>query len=382
MSGCIPLWGSREFATYSAGSPEIREPRPMVLDEILETARYLAEKRNSGADCVCEALSTLIALESRHCSFEDVHSQLDSKSYQKTILLRDPTINLNSGERTYKVASVFAKLPVADSKANVGVYGHLQHARIIRMSSLALRVTTNGSFITPGVPQPNLVALLHNDEPVAGKTWENGLKVVSSDSVHRNYLIVDEALSWAFKNCTGTVPSQAEVLERIESESGDIYPQFRAIVHSLYKSTPNVEEFRKRVVRYRIRLWDAPSFFNLVRPAITSWIDNEASTLGDIDLLRAGKDPSELDEYEFRCVKPRRTIIEVASASVGGRLKVVIPAFSENEVELDSKQFDAVAKSLSVGTTLFGYVNFGAEKPEDLVCRNLEVAPSPNDFPR
>ena len=147
-------------------------------------------------------------------------------------------------------------------------------------------------------------------------------------------------------------------------------------------SMPDVEEFRKGIVRYRIRLWDAPSFFNLVRPAITNWIDNEASTLEDSDLLRAGKDPIELDEYEFRCVKPRRTIIEVTSASVGGRLKVVIPAFSENEVELDAGQFDAVANGLSVGTTLFGYVNFGAEKPEDLVCRNLEVAPSPNEYPR
>ena len=369
ISGCIPHWANQAYrlAYKDAATPPVEEPNADVMERIFKLEEMLSNPNHKPQiDCVCENLTTLIALIETHCAFEEVHGRLSNGGYRKTVVFHDPARS-GASARLYNVFAVFARLLEPNHRL-------LQHARLIDIPDLRLIVTTNGQCITEGVPQVK-TASLHLGEEIL-KFWEIA-PVDPWSKENRQYLAVDKVLKFALDS--PTVPDEEVLRDIVRDVVSDIYDQFGAIVRSIYKNQPDYPTFQTRVRDYRERLWDAPSFVDLTREWLTNWLDEggvqKAKQSNDPNLKKATGSPESADREDVKTRKPRRTLMQV----VGIREKTVelrIPSWSHDETvsyPLEG-EFAALRSQITAETYLFGYVNFGARNVEDLHIHKVEVS--------
>lgn len=373
ISGCIPLWVSRAYQQeFHASEPTPVEPTASLVAEIIRAAERLKASRDSGVspgiDCVCEQLLTMIALDERHCSFEVVHPALVPGRYEKTVVFYSPMCRGNV--TYYKTAAVFATKPVP-------AFAQLQHARLIPVSNLQLAVTTNGSSISPGIPQVREVALTLQDHVC--QRWTP--REVDRDSADlAGYRIVDQVLEQARERAFSTIPSAADLSCQVrEGTSQGIYEQFDAIIRSIYAGNPPASVYCSRIDDYRRRLYHAPAVVTEVREYMENWLSGEgpavAHRIGDASLIRATGDPAKADQFDRRS-RPRRTLVEVASFD-GTTMQLRIPGWDNSQLVARpvEGEFVGIRDQLKSQVYLFAEVNYGAASADELFFRKVTVAP-------
>ncbi len=238
MPHCLPVAvNTLHFIRFGGSYP--------VLETERHYRRALRFKGHLAPLCYCEGIHAIVALERRHCTFERQFEALTASADPDHWLPGLEFLRLANGAvgqpRSYSVYHSYARLASP----------HLLEAALVPIHGLTLLMT--------GVPQNGLpprtlqLSVRQGDTNILGPFRHTVRPSVA-------YTEADAELVKTQQLCKGsTERAKKRLLHWAGSISAQEYPQIHALVSSLVRDDPGVEELGRRITQLREQLCDAPA---------------------------------------------------------------------------------------------------------------------------